>query len=192
MDKKPNYKQFFAKQKQFEKIIKQQCPSIDHKSGIYFYTRSDEETGEKFAYIGLAKNLMRRSVSHLQGYSHIDISIRKRGWFSDSNKGGWQLNCLHFPENMIEEKERYYIEQYRKAGWTLYNVESGGREGKEIIGERKPTKTYMDGLKQGDKRTKRKIREYFEKYLDFSIKGQPNKIKERKYAEFSTWLESDE
>ena len=192
MDKKPNYKQIFAKQKALEKTIKMACPQIDNKSGIYFYTRDDEETGEKFAYIGLAKDLMRRSVSHLQGYSHIDISLRKRGFYSKDNTSGWKLNCLHFPEELIEEKERYYIEQYRKIGYTLYNIESGGREGKEIIGERKPAKTYMDGLKQGDKRTKRKVREFFEKYLDYEIKMPSNKIKIKKYNEFKEWLESDE
>ena len=187
-----NYKQLFAKQKSLENVIKKACPSIDHKSGIYFYTRTDEETGEKFAYIGLAKDLMRRSVSHLQGYSHIDISLKKRGFYSDDNKSGWQLNCLHFPENLIEEKERYYIEQYRKANFTLYNIESGGREGKEIIGERKPPKGYKDGLCQGDKRTKRKVKEYFDKYLCFSIKEPRNAVKSRKYDEFKEWLEGDE
>jgi hypothetical protein len=189
---KPNYKQLFAKQKSLEKVIKQACPSIDDKSGIYFYIRKDEEKGEKYAYIGLAKNLMRRSVSHLQGYQRIDISLRKRGFYSKDNPSGWELNCLHFPENMIEEKERYYIEQYQKAGYILYNIESGGREGKEIIGERKPTKTYMDGLKQGRKNAVREVKVFFDRYLDFNIKSPSNKIKERKYNEFKEWLESDE
>lgn len=187
----PNYKQIFAKQKQLEKVIKMACPSIDNKSGIYFYTRKDEETGEKFAYIGLAKNLMRRSVSHLQGYQHIDISLRKRGFYSEENPSGWQLNCLHFPEHLLEEKERYFIERYINAGFTLYNIESGGREGKTDINERKPTKTYMDGLKQGDKRTKRKVKEYFDKYLDFQVRPPSNKIKERKHNEFKEWLNNE-
>ncbi len=185
-------KAFFAKQKEYEPIIKRACPSIDNKSGVYFYTRTDLVTGEKFAYIGLAKNLMQRSISHLQGYQHIDISLRKRGFCSVENPSGWELNCLHFPEELLEEKERYFIEKYQNAGYTLYNIESGGREGKTDIAERKPAKTYMDGLKQGDKRTKSKIKEYFEKYLQFSMKPPINKIKERKYNEFAEWLKDDE
>jgi hypothetical protein len=185
-------KAVFAKQKQYEDIVKKACPSIDNKSGIYFYTRTDLVTGEKFAYIGLAKRLLSRCCQHMLGYQHIDISIRKRGLYSKENEGGWELNCLHFPEHLIEEKERFYIEQYQKANITLLNIEGGGRQGKVDIAERKPAKTYTDGLCQGDKRTKRKVKEYFDKYLDFSVKLPSNKIKERKYNEFKEWLNNEE
>ena len=185
-------KAFFAKQKEYEPIIKKACPLIDNKSGVYFYTRTDLVTGEKFAYIGLAKNLMQRNISHLQGYQHIDISLRKRGFYSKENEGGWKLNCLHFPEHLIEEKERFYIEQYQKANVTLLNIEGGGRQGKVDIAERKPTKTYTDGLKQGRKNAVREVKVFFEKYLDYSVKGVSNKIKERKYNEFKEWLEDGE
>jgi hypothetical protein len=184
-------KAVFAKQKQYEDIVKKACPSIDNKSGVYFYTRTDLVTGEKFAYIGLAKRLLARCCQHMLGYQHIDISIRKRGLYSKENEGGWKLNCLHFPEHLIEEKERFYIEQYQKANVTLLNIEGGGRQGKVDIAERKPTKTYTDGLSQGDKRTKRKVKEYFDKYLDFQVRLPSNKIKERKYNEFKEWLNNE-
>ena len=192
MPNKPNYKQIFAKQKQYEDIVKKACPSIDNKSGVYFYTRTDLVTGEKLAYIGLARNLLARCCQHMLGYQHIDISIRKRGLYSKDNEGGWKLNCLHFPEHLIEEKERFYIEQYQKANVTLLNIEGGGRQGKVDIAERKPTKTYTDGLKQGRKNAVREVKVFFEKYLDFSIRLPSNKIKERKYNEFKEWLEDGE
>ena len=185
-------KAVFAKQKQYEDIVKKACPSIDNRSGVYFYTRTDLVTGEKFAYIGLAKRLLARCCQHMLGYQHIDISIRKRGLYSKENEGGWKLNCLHFPEQLIEEKERFYIEQYQKANVTLLNIEGGGRQGKVDIAERKPVKTYTDGLKQGRKNAVREVKVFFDKYLDFSIKDNPTKIKERKYNEFRKWLEDGE
>lgn len=185
-------KAFFAKQKQYEPIIKKACPTIDNKSGVYFYTRTDLVTGEKFAYVGLAKNLMQRNISHLQGYQHIDISLRKRGFYSEENEGGWKLNCLHFPEHLIEQKERYYIEQYQKANVTLLNIESGGREGKSLINEKAPPKTYRDGLAQGEKNMLLKVKVFFDKYLDYIIKDKPNKVKERKLNEFAELLQSYE
>lgn len=191
MPNKPNYKQIFAKQKQYEDIVKKACPSIDNRSGVYFYTRTDLVTGEKFAYIGLAKRLLARCCQHMLGYQHIDISIRKRGLYSKENEGGWKLNCLHFPEHLIEEKERFYIEQYQKANITLLNIEGGGRQGKVDIAERKPTKTYTDGLNQGRKNAVKEVKVFFDKYLDFSVKLPSNKIKERKYNEFKEWLDED-
>ena len=70
----------------------------------------------------------------------------------------------------------------------MYNIESGGTVGKEIIGDRKPSKGYYDGLAQARKKTKEEIRVFFDKYLDYSIKGKPNKIKERKLQEFTDYL----
>lgn len=182
-----NYKQIFARQKEIEKILQVACPNINNKSGIYFLTRNEENT--KYAYIGKGKNVIRRMVSHVQGYEQrIDISIRKRGFYSESNKLGWKLNVLYFPEEMLDEKERYYIDKYRNGGYTMYNIESGGTVAKEIIGERKAPKTYREGVEYGKKKTIKKIRQFFEKYLDFSIKGSTNKIKEKKLKEFEEWL----
>ena len=191
MSEKQNYRQIFARQKQCEGILKKACPNINHNSGIYFLLR--EEEGHRYGYIGKGKDVLRRMCSHLSGYQQrVDISLRKRGFYSKENEGGWKLNVLYFPEHLLDEKERYYIELYRKSGTILYNVESGGTINKEIIGERKAPKTYQDGLRQGDKRTKRKVKEYFEKYLDVMIRQPSNKIKEKKYNEFISWLKAEE
>lgn len=147
---KPNYRQIFAIQKKYEAVLKEACPNICDKSGLYFLTREDEDG--KYCYLGKGRLLLRRMVSHLQGYQQrIDISLKKRGFYTESNPLGWHLNVMFIPEAQLDEKERYYIDAYRNAGYQMYNIESGGTTGKTMINERKPTKTYNDGLKQGKK-----------------------------------------
>ena len=182
-----NYKQLFTIQSKLEKQLKFACPEIDSKSGIYFLTRKDDDG--QFFYIGKALNLSRRMISHLQGYQQrIDISLKKRGFYSEENDLGWKLNVMHFEPEELDEKERYYIDKYLKAGWATYNVESGGTTGKAIIGDRKPPKTYTDGIKQGKKKTREEVKTYFDKYLDYQIKPPTSKLKERKFAEFADFL----
>ena len=195
MPNKPNYKQLNARKKEVAQKLKKVCPNINNNSGIYFYTRERtvEEGGGKACYIGKSRTLLDRCISHDMGYAQrIDISLKKRKYYSESNPYGWKLNVLFFPENLLDEKERYYIELYQSHYEECYNKESGGTTGKSLINERKPPKTYQDGLLQGDKRTKRKFKEYFDKYLDFQVRFPSNKIKERKYNEFKEWLEDGE
>jgi hypothetical protein len=190
-----NYKQLYARKKEVAQKLKKVCPNINNNSAIYFYTRerTTEEGGGKACYIGKSRTLLDRCISHDMGYAQrIDISLKKRKYYSEKNPYGWKLNVLFFPENLLDEKERYYIELYQSHYEECYNKESGGTTGKSLINERKPPKTYQDGLLQGDKRTKRKVKEYFDKYLDFTIKSPSNKIKERKYNEFKEWLEDGE
>ena len=52
-----NYKKLYAIKKENEKRIKKICPEIDNQSGIYFYTREDED-GIKYSYCGLAEHLL--------------------------------------------------------------------------------------------------------------------------------------
>lgn len=189
MKKKNNYRQIFAKQRELEQVVLKACPNMPRSAGIYFYTRTDEDG--KYAYIGKSVDLLKRSVSHLQGYQHIDISLRKRGFYSKDNEGGWKLNFLIFPPYELDDKERFYINNYRNAGYQLYNIESGGTNGKTIINERKPTKGYQDGVAYGVTKTKRKVREFFDKYLDYGIKEPTNKTKERKLEEFKDYLNED-
>ncbi len=165
-----NYKQLFAIKKKLESQILKACPNMDHKSGIYFYTRTDENG--KYCYIGQAVDLLNRSVSHLQGYQHIDLSLRKRGFKSKDNDNGWELNFLHFPEYMLDDRESFYIKAYQDAGYEVYNIESGGSNGKTMINERKPSKTYKDGLAQGKKIVARELKEIIDKYLNISLKNE--------------------
>ena len=185
--KKINYKRLFAIQKNIGETLKKACPSIGTNSGIYFYIR--EDSNGKYAYIGKASNLLERNISHLQGYQQrIDVSLKKRGFYSNNNLGGWKLNVLCFPKHQLDKAEQYYIDLYKKNGYNLYNIESGGTTGKSDINERKLGKGYHDGITQGKKKILEQVKTYFDKYLDFTIKGTPNKIKERKFKEFEDFL----
>lgn len=182
-----NFSKLFKVQNDLEKVLKQVCPAINSKSGIYFLIRKDDEG--KYAYIGKAVNLIRRMVSHLQGYKQpIDISLKKRGFKTPENELGWELNVLFFAESELDSKESYYINNYLNAGYELYNIESGGTIGKTIINERKSPKGYKDGVAYGEKKTRLKVKEYFDKYLDIVIKDKPNKIKEKKFEEFKDFI----
>lgn len=165
-----NYKQLFAIQKKLEKEILKACPNMPNKSGIYFYTRVDDDG--KYCYIGKAVNLMRRSCSHLQGYQRIDLSLRKRGFYSKENESGWHLNFLSYPENLLDKMESYWIEQYKNQGYELYNIESGGTTGKTIINDRKPARGYIDGIKQGKKSLAKDLKDIIDKYLFISKKNE--------------------
>ena len=50
--------------------------AITDSSGIYILRRMDED-GIKFAYIGQAKHILTRLGQHLDGYQHIDLSLKK-------------------------------------------------------------------------------------------------------------------
>ncbi|NCD06405.1 MAG: hypothetical protein EOL97_09815 [Spirochaetia bacterium] len=185
-----NYKQLFAIQQRLGQVIKKACPDIDDKSGIYFYTRVSEE--EKCAYLGKSINLLSRNVSHLQGYQQrIDISLKKRGFYSKENLGGWKLNVLHFPPQLLDEKERFYIEQYKSAGYELYNIESGGTIGKTLIGERKKSRGYKDGLEKGEFNTRKQVSNWFIKHLDYSIKGKETATKRKVFDRFTEFINID-
>ena len=64
-------------------------PELNDKSGIYFLTRTDENEISYF-YIGQAVNIISRLCSHLIAYQHIDLSIKKRGFYSEDNPYGWK------------------------------------------------------------------------------------------------------
>lgn len=185
--RKVNYFDLLSVQKKAEQILRKVCPQISQDSGIYFYIR--EEEGKKYFYIGKATNLLERSINHLIGNKQrIDGSLKKRGFYSADNQMGWKFNVLKVPQSELDKWERHYIDNYIKAGYIPYNIESGGTDGKTDINQRKLGRGYYDGIEQGEKNTREKVKTYFDKYLDFSIKGKPNKIKERKLVEFSDFL----
>lgn len=183
---KPNYKQIFARKAEAEKRLRLICPEAAvHRSGIYFYTREDMDG--KHAYIGKGVDLCERNVSHLTGYEQrIDISIKPthRGFYSKYNPSGWKLNVLYYPKNELDMWERHWIAKYREAGYDLYNVESGGAEGKTIIGERKSPKTYREGVAYGKKSLTKELRHIIDTH-HFEIKPQKdNKITQKALAKF--------
>lgn len=177
-------KQYFYMQKKYEELMKEVCPELKHSAGIYFYLRYEED--KKFAYIGKSFDCLNRCISHHLGRKQrIDGSINKRGYYDEQNNPlGWQLFVLYFDKSEINEKERYYIDRYQNAGYEMYNIESGGTLGKTIIGEKKEQKGYRKGVIYGEQKQLKLIKVYFDKYLDFKIKGKETKIKIRKYKEF--------
>jgi hypothetical protein len=195
MPNKPNYKQIFAIKKKNEEKIKKLCPKAIETAGCYIFHRYQGDF--RFAYIGLAtKSLLSRLGDHLNGYeSHIDLSIRKWGLYDEvKNPQGYHIDILCYckPEE-CNEKEQYYIKKYANLSYQLLNKTSGSQDGDKFgITENKPTKNYHQGVAYGELKTKRKVKEYFDKYLDFTIKSPSNKIKERKYNEFKEWLEDGE
>lgn len=166
-------------------------PTITNFSGIYILTRTDEN-GVRFAYIGQAKHLRDRLVSHMMGYSQrIDISLRKRGLYSVSNKYGWDIENFVCAESELNDKEQEFIREYLNKGYQMYNKTLGSQgEGKISIDDHS-TKGYFDGVKYGYEKCRKEITELFDKYLDFSIKstcikknGEFTEIGKKKFNEF--------
>lgn len=182
-----NYKQIYAIKAQNEKRILKVNPSVPHRSGIYFFTR--EENGFRYCYIGQAVDILRRLADHLQGYQHIDLSIRKHGFCSAGNPSGWAVNFLEFPKEQLDEKEQHYIKTYANAGYQLLNVTSGSQGvGKADIGERKPSKTYTQGVEYGYNKARKEVRHLFDLHLTYAPKKQ-NKLAEKAMKKFEDFLQ---
>lgn len=163
---------------------------IPDKSGIYILTR--EENGFKYAYIGQAKHILTRLAQHLSGYQHIDLSLKKHGLRSKENLTGWDMVCVIYPEELLDEKEQGFIKAYANAGYQMRNKTAGGQgNGKFTIAEMREPKGYRDGLKQGYKNAKRDVAKWFEKSLTYSINGKPNKNKEKALSKFQEFLKID-
>lgn len=173
-----------------EKLLLSVNPEIDNESGIYFLTRVDSETGIKFSYVGQALHIKQRMLQHMTGYQHIDLSIRKHKFYSSENPDGWQVNFLHFPKDKLDEMERYYITLYAQKGYQSRNKDTGGGTGKQELGERKPSRGYRDGLRQGYKNASKEISHLFELHLEFKTKSdKPNKNQKMAAEKFKSFLE---
>lgn len=166
-------------------------PNIDEKSGIYFFTRKDED-GISYFYIGQSVNILQRCASHLAGYQHIDLSLKKRGLFSPDNPFGWKLGFLHYPKEELDKWEQYWILEYTKQGYQCrYNKTGGSQgEGKEKINEYRPVKGYRDGLQQGMKNLAKELHSIAEKHLSISVKEEKagNKVSERQFEKFMSLI----
>ena len=180
--------------KRMEREIKQRLlfinPKLNEQSGIYFLTREDEQ-GIKYAYIGQAKHILSRLAQHMTGYQHIDLSLKKHGLISNSNMCGWNVNFLNFPEELLDEKEQYYIKKYALGGYQLRNKTAGGQgSGKKQIDDYRPVKTYRQGVEQGMKNASRDVAKLFEKHLNVSAKSNPPTVNQMKAMDkFEKFLE---
>jgi hypothetical protein len=184
-----NYKQIYAIKKANEERILKVCPNCPNTSGIYFLLR--EQDGFKYAYIGQAARLRERLASHLSGYQHIDLSIKKHGLWSEENPTGYKVHFLEFAENMLDEMEQKYIKQYANAGYQMRNATSGSQgAGKKGLDNQKPSRNYYDGLAQGRKNAQRFIADLFAKHLDYKPKKEPpNAYQKRAMEKFKDFLE---
>lgn len=192
-----NYRKVYAMKAENEKRIKKLCPEADDQSGIYCFYRIDEN-GFRHAYIGKAERttLLSRCADHLAGYKqHIDLSIRKYGLYDKAkNTYGYKLKVVcHCPPEQCDELERYYIKKLHDNGWQLKNVESGGTNGKTDINERKPPRTYQEGVRQGEKNMQKYVKHLFDLHLDYvPKKNPPTKLQEKAMYKFREFLEAGE
>ena len=186
-----NWKQVWAKKKGAEKRILSICPNIPNKSGIYVFYR--EENGIKFGYVGQAKLLLRRCADHLLGFQHIDNSIKKHGLYDQlKNPNGYKLSYAEYKEEMLDQAEQETIKFFANQGYQLKNKTIGGQgQGKEAT-EEHSTKTYRQGVAYGYEKCRKEIKNLFAKYLEVKLKQPENKIKFRKYIEFTEWLKGEQ
>ena len=187
-----NYKQIYAIKAANEARILKVCPNCPNTSGIYFLLR--EEDGFKYAYIGQAVKLRERLSSHLSGYQHIDLSIKKHGLWSDENPTGYRVYFLEVPEKRLDEMEQKYIKQYANAGYQMRNATAGGQgKGKSGLDNAKPSKTYHEGLEQGYKNAQKEVAHLFNLHLYYTTKKQPpTKFQQKAIEKFKAFLEENE
>lgn len=191
-----NPKQRYAIDKKNEQRLLKVNPNLDNGSGIYFLTRTDEND-ISFFYIGQSVSIKNRLISHMSGYQHIDISLRKRGLYDENdNPYGWKVGFLHYPESKLDEMERYWILEYTKRGYQArYNKTAGGQDaGKEKINDYKPAKGYYDGLAQGRKNLARELNSIIDKHLLVMLKPDKaaNKTSQKMLDKFWDLLNTDE
>ena len=169
-------------------------PKLDDGSGIYFLTRTDENKIPYF-YIGQAVHIIQRMCSHLTGYQHIDLSIKKRGFYSKENPNGWKINFIHYPVEQLDNMEQYWILEYTKKGYQCrYNKTSGSQgEGKEKINEFRPAKGYRDGLQQGKITLARELKHIIDTHLNVSIRPEKanNKVSIKALEKFNELLNEE-
>lgn len=189
-----NYAQVMAVQQKYREQIKKVCPDIDDSSGIYFLTRTDEN-GINYFYVGQSVHCLNRLCSHMTGWQHVDISLRKRGWYSEDNPYGWRLGFKRYPKDKLDEMEQYWILQYTKQGYQArYNKTSGSQSaGKEKINEYRPAKGYRDGLKQGKIALARQLTDIIQKHLSIEVKEckKNNKISQNAKERFFELINED-
>ena len=166
------------------------CPIATEDSGIYLFWRIDEN-GFKFAYVGQAKNLLKRLAEHLSGYQHIDLSIKKHKFYDEEiNPYGYHVEIIcHCPDDELDGREQYWIKHYADQGYQLRNKTTGSQgEGKSALGEGKSTKGYREGLSRGYENARKDVAKLFEKNLTYSINGKDGKLKRRAYEKFTEFL----
>lgn len=177
-----NYKTTQAIQRANEKRIAALCNGVDGGSGIYVFTRTDEE-GIRYAYIGQAVNLLKRTAEHLSGFAHIDLSIKKHGLYNGTTcPNGWSLTCFHYDRADLDRQEREFIKIYAQCGYQLRNKTTGGQcEGKRDIADR-PRGGWRAGKREGYRKACIEIGQQIERYTT-GLSSKGGAVAERKTRE---------
>lgn len=185
-----NWKQLKAIEQKNKAQIKELCPFISERSGIYIFYR--EENGFKYAYVGQAKHLLTRVAQHLSGYQHIDLSIKKHKLWDVDNLTGWALVVFECDESELDEEEQKAITRAAQQ-YQLYNHTTGSQgEGKRALGEAKSPKGYRDGVKQGYENARREVKHWFDKHLMFDTKDlKPTQHAIRAFEKFTQFLQGE-
>ena len=189
-----NYRQIYARKAECEKRIKEVCPEITNRPGIYIFYRTDTDSGLRFCYIGQAKRLIERCAQHLQEYDHIALSLKKRGFFDplkpEANPGGWKLSvCECSGLDALDNAEIEAIREYANNGYQLFNRTAGGQgDGKVVFDNKRQTKTYREGLAQGYLNARREVAHWFSLHLNVSMK-KPTKNAEKAYKKFMEFID---
>lgn len=190
-----NQRQNIARAKAIERENKKRLlevnPDLDEDSGIYFLTRIDEN-GIKYAYVGQAKHILTRLAQHLVGFQHIDLSIRKHGFYTHGNPYGYKIGFLKFSESELDQKEQQYIRAYANYGYQLRNKTAGGQcEGKTQIDEYRPQKGYRDGIKRGKKSLARELSHIIDTHLTVELRPEKahNKVSQKAFEKFKGLLD---
>ena len=167
------------------------CPDAKDESGIYFLIR--EDNGFKFAYIGQSVKVLTRLAQHLQGYQHIDLSLKKHKLWSESNPTGWRVGVLYCDKSALDVLEQKYIKMYADRGYQLRNATSGSQgEGKKDIADN-PTKGYLEGLHNGYRKAQKEIAHLFDLHLVVGTKKEPpTKLQVKALDKFNEFIGGNE
>lgn len=190
MNQRRNIVRAKAIERENKKRLLKVNPDLDDSSGIYFLTRIDEN-GIKYAYVGQAKHILTRLAQHLVGYQHIDLSIKKHGFYTHGNPYGYKIGFLKFPESDLDEMEQFFIKKYANSGYQLRNKTAGGQcEGKTQIDEYRPQKGYHDGIKQGKKSLARELSHIIDTHLTVELRPDKahNKVSQKAFEKFKGLL----
>lgn len=137
-------------------------------------------------------SLCERCASHLGEYDHIALSLKKHKFYSESNPTGWKLTYMTCKKSELDQKEIETIKSFADKGFQMYNITAGGQSaGKQVTGQYKPPKTYMQGVQQGKKSLARELSHIIDTHLQVSLKPekQNNKVSIRAFEKFQNLID---
>lgn len=185
-----NNRKIFARQNAAELKIINAYGDPGQMSGIYVFTRKDEEKDKISAYIGQAKNLRRRIAQHLLEYDHIGLSLKKHGLYDEKkNPQGWHCEWKYCKIEELDAEERRTIASFKEIDiYELYNITSGGQgKGKVDIAPRAERKGYYKGKQDGFDKAIKEIGMLITKYTT-GLCSKGGAIADRKTAELKELL----